>query len=169
MIECPREHEIVDAAAFGRWDDRRDPELAAHVAACAICRDLVEVARALHDAGQAACRAAHPPTAGSVWWRASIRARAEAARTAMRPITMLQGIAAASVAGGTAALATIAWQASRVADRAADFLSGIALDRGGLASASPLGAGHAFVVVLAALAACLVLAPLALYFALADD
>jgi hypothetical protein len=165
-VDCPREGDVFEAIAFGRWGDRREPELAAHVAGCAICRDLAEVASALHHDRESACREAHPPTAGMVWWRATIRARAEAAHTAMQPITVLQGIAGASAAGATAALATLAWRWVDAADRVSDLVSRLAIDRGGLASA--FGFEHALVVLLG-LVACLVLAPLALYITLADD
>jgi hypothetical protein len=103
-----------------------------------------------------------------VWWRATIRARAEAAHAAMQPITVLQGIAGACAAGATAALVTLAWRWVDAADRVGDLVSRIAIDRGSLASASAFGVEHA-VVVLIGLAACLVLAPLALYITLADD
>jgi hypothetical protein len=168
VTECPRESDVFEAVALGRWSNLRDSELAAHVAACAICRDLVEVAHALHDDREAACREAHPPTAGMVWWRATIRARAEAAHTAMQPITVLQGIAGACVAGATAALATVAWRWMQATDRVGELVSRIAIDGGSLASASAFGFEHALVLLLA-LAACLVLAPLALYITLADD
>jgi hypothetical protein len=164
-LDCPREHEVLEAIAFGRWS--AGGELAAHVAACATCRDVAEVARALHDDRDAAMRDAHPPTAGIIWWRATIRARAEAAHTAMQPITVLQGIAGACVAGATAALAAAAWRWLDSADRIGDVVSRFALERGG-AAASAFTFEHAMIVV-CGIAACLVLAPLALYFTLADD
>jgi hypothetical protein len=168
VVECPREDEVFEAIAFGRWAERRDAELAAHAAACRVCGDLVAVARALHDDRDAACREAHPPAAGTVWWRATIRARAEAARTAMRPITVLQAVAAACVAGATAALATVAWRTIHAADRLGDLVSQFASGRGDLVAATSFGVEHALMLVVG-LAACLVLAPLALYFTLADD
>jgi hypothetical protein len=167
-VDCPREGDVFEAIAFGRWGDRREPELAAHVAGCAICRDLAEVASALQHDRESACRAAHPPTAGMVWWRATIRARAEAAHTAMQPMTVLQGIAGACVAGATAALATLAWRWVDATDRVGDLVSRLAIDRGGLTSASAFGFEHALALMLG-LVACLVLAPLALYITLADD
>jgi hypothetical protein len=162
MTDCPREQDIVEAVAFGRWE--RDAELKAHAGRCAICRDLVEVVHALHDDRAALIGEAHPPTAGVVWWRATIRARAEAAHTAMQPITVVQGIAGACVAGATAALATVAWRWMEPADRVGDLLLRLAVDRG----AAPFTIEHALLAV-AGVAACLVLAPLALYFTLADD
>jgi len=166
MIECPRETDVFEAIAFGRLTDASEPELTAHAASCPVCRDLVTVARALHEDREAACREAHPPTAGMVWWRATIRARAEAARTAMQPITVLQGIAGACVAGATAALATIAWRSADATSRISDLFSYVAFERGALTSG--FGFEHAL-MVLVGLAACLVLAPLALYITLADD
>jgi len=50
-----------------------------------------DVALALRDDRAALCREAQPPAAGMVWWRATIRARADAARTAAQPISVLQG------------------------------------------------------------------------------
>ena len=168
VTECPREADVFEAVAFGRWSDEGEPKLAAHVATCPVCRDLLEVARALHDDRETACREAHPPTAGMVWWRATIRARAEAARTAMQPISVLQGIAGACMAGVMAALVTVAWRWIQATDRIGDLVSRFAIERGGLASASAFGFEHALVLLLG-LAACLVLAPLALYITLADD
>jgi len=106
MIECAREAEVLDAVTFRRWprhcDEGCDEGLRTHVAACAICADLVEVARALHDDRESACRDARVPAAGQVWWRATIRARADAAHTAAEPITVLQGIAGACLVGAAA-------------------------------------------------------------------
>ena len=164
--ECSREADVLEAIAFGRLSDATEPELAAHVAGCPVCRDLADVARALHADREAALRDAHPPTAGMVWWRATIRARAEAAQTAMQPMTVLQGIAGACVAGATAALATVAWRLAGASARLDDLISYFASGRGGFASG--FGFEHAL-LMLVGLAACLVLAPLALYITLADD
>jgi len=166
-IECPREADVLEAIAFGRLTDASDPELAAHAARCSICRDLADVARALRADCETAIHDAHAlPTAGMVWWRATIRARAEAAQTVMQPITVLQGIAGACVAGATAALATVAWRFADASARLGDLVSYVASERGTLVSG--FGFEHAL-LVLVGLAACLVLAPLALYITLADD
>jgi hypothetical protein len=98
MTECPREADVLEAVAFGRWPDHA-ANLVAHAATCPVCADLVEVASALQSDRQAACREAHPPTAGMVWLRATIRARADAARTATRPISVAQGVAGACAVG----------------------------------------------------------------------
>ena len=68
------------------------------------------IARALRDDCDALERDAKIPGAGLVYWRASIRARSEAARRVERPFTIAQGLAAAAVAGVGAALAGFAAQ-----------------------------------------------------------
>jgi hypothetical protein len=167
MIECPREGDVFEAIAFGRWPAHVSAELQAHVAGCPVCRDLVEVATALQSDRQALVRGAHPPTAGIVWWRATIRARAEATHTAMQPITLWQGIAAACIVGIIAALGGGVWQWSGATTRVGDFLTAL-VNRGDGSSLTSVGLEHA-ALVLALVVACLVLAPVALYFTLADD
>jgi hypothetical protein len=126
------------------------------------------VACALHDECEAACREAPVPAAGMVWWRATIRARADAVRTASRPITVAQGIASACAVGLTCSLAGVVSRSAEWVERLGDLAARLATRRLDLASASTLAMEHALPLVLA-LAACLVLAPLALYITLADD
>jgi hypothetical protein len=166
IAECARESEILEAVAFGRWPGHGD--LAAHAASCPVCADLVEVARALHEDRDALCREAQPPAAGMVWWRATIRARADAARTVTQPISVLQGIAGACIVGGAAGLVTVAWQSMHWVDRFGDLAAQLQSRRADIAAASTLASGHGLPLLLA-VAAGLVLAPLALYFTLADD
>jgi hypothetical protein len=167
IAECVREADVLEAVALGRWPDRCG-ELAAHVASCEVCSDLVEVARALHDDRAWLCREAQPPSAGMVWWRATIRARAEAARTAAQPISVLQGIAGACLVGAAAGLATVAWRSIHWMDRIGELAVNLESRRADIASASALATGHGLPILIA-VAAGLVLAPLALYFTLADD
>jgi len=167
IVECAREADALEAVAFGRWPDHA-AELRAHVAACAVCAELVDVAQALHDDRDSACREAMVPTAGIVWWRATIRARADAARTASRPITVAQGVAGACAAGLTCGFAGIAWRSLHRVDWFGEIATRVASGRIDLTSASTLAMEHALPLALA-LAAGLVLAPLALYITLADD
>ena len=167
MSECEREAEVLEAIAFGRWSGQCGP-LAAHAASCEVCADLVTVALALHDDRAALCREAQPPAAGMVWWRATIRARADAARTAARPISILQGIAGACMVGAAAGLATAAWRSMHWLDRVGDLAVSLESRRADIAAASALAAGHGLPILIA-VAAGLVLAPLALYITLADD
>ena len=151
MIECLRETDVFEAIAFGRWPAAADADLRAHVARCPVCLDLVAVAVPLQCDRQALVRAAQPPTAAVVWWRAAIRARAEATRTVMQPIAVWRRVVAVCIAGAAAALVPDVWQWGRGIDALASF-----------------GVQHA-AFILVALVAGLVLAPLAVYFALADD
>jgi hypothetical protein len=167
MTECSREAEVFEAIAFGRWPAQIGAELRGHVAGCPVCRDVADVAPVLRTDRQALVRASHPPTAGVVWWRATIRARAEATRTAMQPITLWQGIAAASIVGVVAALGGGLWQWSRPADRIGGFVELLVNHRDATSLAS-FGFEHA-VLVLLGVVACLVLAPVALYLTLSDD
>jgi hypothetical protein len=104
---CERERNVLDAIAANRWPDRLDGELSAHVAACAICRDLATVAGAIAEDYGTAFEHAHLPSAGLVWWRAEIRARQQAIRAAERPITLIQTMV--GVCGVAAALGLLAW------------------------------------------------------------
>ena len=167
IAECVREAEVLEAVAFRRWPDQCG-DLAAHVSSCEVCADVFEVARALHDDRDRLCREAQPTSAGMVWWRATIRARAEAARTATQPISVLQGIAGACIVGLAAGLVTVVWQSVHWVDRLGDLAVRLESRRADIASATTLAAGHGLPILLA-LAAGLVLAPLALYITLADD
>ncbi len=104
-----------------------------------------------------------------MWWRAAVRARLEAAQTAARPITWLHGLAAASTIGLAVAVVGIVWPSLRESmGWAAGTMS--TLDPDTLALARLLADVVRRSLPLAlAIAGCLVLAPLVLYFALTDD
>ncbi len=69
-----------------------------------------EIERLLREDRDALCGDAKVPSAGLIYWRASIRARSEAARTVERPLTIAQGLAAAAVVGVGVALVGLLWQ-----------------------------------------------------------
>jgi hypothetical protein len=163
IAECPRESEVLEAIGFGRWPDQC-AELVAHTATCEACADLVDVALALHADRDGLCRAAQPPAAGMVWWRATIRARAEAARTVTQPISVLQGIAGACLVGAIAGLVTLAWRSMPWLDRIDDLALQFHARGGDITAMSTVA-----LPILLTVAAGLVLAPLALYLTLADD
>ena len=166
-VECPHECEVFEAVTFGRWPEQC-AGLVAHAASCEVCTDVAAVARALHDDRESLCREAQPPAAGMVWWRATIRARADAARTATRPISVLQGVAGACIVGAAAGLVTIAWRSAHWFDRIGELAVQLESRRADIATASSLASGHGLPILIA-VAAGLVLAPLALYITLADD
>lgn len=89
---CPRESELL--AALDAHSQ--------HLSECDACAELVAV-RIIGEAHAHDLQAAHVPSAGQVWWRAQVRARAEARGAAERPIHVIQAVAAAVVAGAFAA------------------------------------------------------------------
>ena len=83
IVECAREADVLEAVAFGRWPDHARASWWRTSRRARSARDLADVARALHDDREIGCAARRSvPSAGMVWWRATIRARADAARTA---------------------------------------------------------------------------------------
>ncbi len=165
-VECPREQDVLDALAAGSWPRRAEHELRVHVGACEICSDLAEVVCALGDDQEHAWQDARVPSSAVMWWRAQMRARQEAARQVARPISFAQGIAAVSALVVTAALLT-AWSPS-LPRLIGGFVDGDmpVLPRVDLA-ALVLTQGWLIPVLIAGI--WLVLAPVAVYFAILDD
>jgi hypothetical protein len=107
IIECNRETELVEAICTGRWPEGCDEELRRHAAACSVCADAVEVARAFQDDQAVASQEVRVPSAGLVWWRAELRARREAMRVAETPLKLFHAF---GVACGTGVLAALVVQ-----------------------------------------------------------
>jgi hypothetical protein len=165
--ECSREQDVLDALSAGRWPDRCDPDLRAHVTSCRLCTDLADVATALIDDHDSAWREARVPPSGVVWWRAQLRAREEAARAAGRPLAFIQGVAASLAVWLVVAL----WRAvppgylSTWRAVVAELIPDVTFtmpDVARLTAAIPLS-------VLLILGAWLLLAPIAIYFAVSDE
>ena len=169
--ECDREQEILEAVLSGRWQEGFGDldDLSRHADACPICGDLVTVALTLRDERDAAWREARLPTSGQVWWRAAMRRRAEAVAAASRPITLVQGLAAACAAGVIGALITLAWPVVQQPLTAVAATWAREGQRIGAAALSAAGMQQPLLSLGAALGACLVLAPFLLYLVLSDD
>ena len=166
-IDCDREQDVLDALAAQRWPARCDDELRAHVRTCAVCADLVHVARALLEDHDTSYQDARLPPSGVVWWRAQLRAREEDARAAARPIAFVQGVAVSVAVWLVVTLlravppsAVAAWKAWAIA-LVPRFTVPVP-DLARAAAAAPAG-------VLLVVGAVLLLAPLAIYFAGAED
>jgi hypothetical protein len=95
------------------------------------------VAEAIAAEASFARREAHPPSSAIVWWRAQMRARAEAAKAVERPMTIVHALALAASVGlllavvGTAIgglKGTIAWFTGIYASAAATGTSAAAID-----------------------------------------
>jgi peptidoglycan biosynthesis protein MviN/MurJ (putative lipid II flippase) len=68
-----------------------------------------DIERLLREDHDALCRDAKIPSAGLVYWRASIRARNEAAQKVEQPFTVVQGLAVAAIIGVGVALGGLVW------------------------------------------------------------
>ena len=171
--ECPRESDVIGASIAGRWPDHCDDALRAHVAQCHVCREVIEVASLLRLERNDVHDAITVPAAGQVWWRAAIRARLEASQQATRPLAWVFGISVACVVGLALAVVELMWTPVQSAWRSATTwtitfgLGEITRWLPSFSELTPLT--MAGLLAIAGAAACLVLAPLALYFALSDE
>jgi hypothetical protein len=109
-IECAHESDVLMMVTTGRWPERVPADLREHVTACEVCHELAIAASAI-DAEAASRPLPSVPSAGSVWWRAQLRARQEAAQAVGRPITAAQALSMAALFGLAGAVfgATAPW------------------------------------------------------------
>jgi hypothetical protein len=168
-VECAHEQDLLDAIAAGRWPARCDEALRQHVAECRVCGDLAEVAAPLKMAGDELWDTVHVPSSGTVWLRAQTRARREAAREAARPVTIAQGFGFAVALVGLVALT---WLATPWLSRVGAALPELPSIDLGMVRAIELPDSidlERWRWIGFALAGWLVLAPIAIYFALLED
>lgn len=169
-IECAREQDVLRAVSTSRPGRELvvDDDLQAHANACGACAEIVALATLLRQDRDEMLREVRVPAPGQVWWRAALRAHAEGARAARRPILWLEGIAAACVLGVGAAFGGTLWSAMRTgaawlsAHGPRVELSGVDVDR-------VAGAIHAALPFALVVAACLLLTPIVVYIALSDE
>jgi hypothetical protein len=174
-LECPREQDVINAIVTGRWPDAGDDSLRTHAAACAVCKELVEVTSVMRIDRDGLHEEMTLPSAGQVWWRAAIRARVEASQRVAQPMSWIFGISLACAAGLAIAAVQLLWSPVRIAwggSNPATWTTWFGLGDlvrllPTLNDLTPLTTTAVFVVLGAA--ACLLLAPLALYFALSDE
>jgi hypothetical protein len=166
-LHCPSEADLLDALAARRWPDRAEPGLREHVAGCAICADVAEIAAAFLDDRDIARMEAPVPSASAVWWRAQIRAREESARLAARPIALVQAAATVCVAVASIAAAPMAseWLRSVIAALGATAWWSAPRD---VTLSWVLGATAYATLPLLAVGIWVVLAPVVVYLALDD-
>jgi hypothetical protein len=174
-VDCCREDDVLDALTSSRWPDRVDDDIKGHVATCAICADVVAVASAVLEVRNDEPGEMRIPSSAVMWWRAQMRARQEAAREAARPITVAQVVAAVTlVAVAVSALIALSpWVAGVLGGWMPDVEITTGLVALGLAAlGAPSGVltqGWVLSAVVVGLGVWLVLAPVAIYFAVADD
>lgn len=167
---CEHEPAVAEAVMGRRWPEAYDQELRDHAASCEACRAVVDVAALLreeYDEARAAIsrRDVPLPSAGQIWWRAAVHARADAARAAARPLVWGYGAAAACALGLLAAGIRMAWPSLvPLVDRlgAVDIRLAPAVDM-------VMAALRARLPIVVTVVACLIAAPIGLYFALRDE
>jgi hypothetical protein len=166
ISECPREHAVIEAVGAGLWPDRADADLRAHVSSCGVCREVADVAVLLQSDRDLAWRDAQVPASGLVWWRAEMRARAEAARVASRPMTVVQGIAlTCALAAVVAGVGVWSGWAGQWLDWLRSLVHVADWRVAAIADLSTLAQHGVFAAVVAGI---LMLAPVAAYFATSD-
>jgi hypothetical protein len=166
--DCAHEPAVVNAVLSGQWPQRCDEALVAHALECGVCREVASIAALLHDDAERARYETHVPASGQVWWRAAIRARLDSTQAATRPMTWLHGITAAVAVGVLLAVSGAAWpMLTPTLERVWTVAAGY-FPNADVASAVANGLRLSAMLGLIG-AAILLLAPLALYFALSDD
>jgi hypothetical protein len=161
--ECAREADVLEALQTSAWPECCGGELRTHVQACSSCTDLVDVVQPLLQEHRAAMLEARVPSSGIVWWRAQMRARREAARTATRPINVLEGVA------GACALGLLAGLIGFVSPAAQDAWTVV---NSGITPSVPwseLLYTPVGVTAMAGMAIAAIVAPLAIYLAVRED
>ena len=166
--DCPREQDVVNAVLGGTWPDRCDESLVAHAGQCVTCREVAQVSLLLQDDVDHARINVIVPAAGQIWWRAAVRARLETTHAAARPMTWMHAITGAIVLGVFLAAVTAVWPMLPGAIHMIRALSLEVFPSPEVASAFAGGLAQITGVAIIA-AAIMVVAPLALYFALSDD
>jgi len=164
---CPREADVLDIVAIEQWPDRADAELRSHADDCPVCSDLVVAASAMVELRDEHAQRALPD-ASVVWYRAEVRAREDAARQASRPMLAAHGLAVAAVTA-----LSVAWWADGAAWARAWWRGLVGLWPGLPAEVSLQTVADtlspAWWLIGAAVAAWLVLLPVAFYLARLAD
>jgi hypothetical protein len=119
---------------------------------CPQCGPLARLAEEIRLEFKQTKTEARVPTAEIVWWRAQMRAREDAARKAARPILFTQALAIAALVGLLISLA-----------------GRLTLPLLQLSESSTFSMELPHIRLAIAAACCLVLAPVALYFALSRE
>lgn len=171
-VECDREPDVIAAVLSGRWPDRCEADLGAHVSGCAICRDVAAVAVAFGAEQDAAWQSVRVPSAAHMWWRLQMRARQDAARAAVRPIAVVQGMIGSAIAAAAVAVIAIGLAGGAWLPAAADQSPAVSMVGSVSTVIRALLAAAAVTpqttLVLGGIAAGLILMPVAVYFALSE-
>jgi hypothetical protein len=159
---------VVNAVLTNEWPHRSDDALVAHAMACDACREVAAIATLIHDDSERSRYEVHVPAAGQVWWRAAIRARLDSTQASTRPITWLHATTAAVAIGVMLAAIGVTWPMLMPLLEHGWTIAAAYFPSADVASAVASGLRLSAMLGLIA-AAILVVAPLALYFALSRE
>jgi len=160
---CSREEELLTVLMSGQWPDCCDADLREHVEGCAACRDLAVVAGAvLADRRRLEARAT-PLSSGGIWWRMQLRREREARTAAARTVLRAQSLSIAV----TIVAVIVAASVSSVLPRVWMWLVSAKSGMWPLPAFS--WAIPSVTAVLLVVAAWIILAPVALYLAIAKE
>jgi hypothetical protein len=154
-VDCCHEDDVLDALTSGRWPDRADAALRAHVASCAVCADIVAVAGAILEGRDDTVTDMRIPSSAVMWWRAQMRARQEAAREAVRPIAVAQVVVV---------IAAVVMLSPWVGGVMSSWLAAST----DASSGSTSSLAQAWVIPAVVVGVSLLIAPVAIYLAVAD-
>ncbi|MGE0815997.1 MAG: hypothetical protein AB7O28_06265 [Vicinamibacterales bacterium] len=126
QIDCVHEAAVAAAVRDGHGLDGRDDPLAAHAAACPVCRDVAAIAALLHEGPSQLRTDVRVPSAGQVWWRTVVRARLEDTERAARPMLWAQGLAVVVLGASGLGIARAAASTEGAAARAWAWLGALA-------------------------------------------
>jgi hypothetical protein len=166
-VECLREREVQTVTRLVGWRESCDEELKRHIDQCDICADVVAVVELMREDYEHATER-QLPGAAQVWWRAAVRARADARQAAVRPLTWVHGIAAACAVGVGAAAIGFAWPTiAPLFESLGAFVGRV--DPNGTVISAIVQAAQTRLPLVLTIAAFVIAAPVALYFALSED
>lgn len=169
-IDCCHEDDVLDALTSGRWPERVDDTLRTHVASCGVCRDIVNVAGAILEGRDDNSGDMRIPSSAVMWWRAQMRARQEAAREASQPIAIAQivGLTSAVALLVAAVVLLSPWFGVLVGDWFWGVKAALAPSTATVnAPSTPLT--QVWVIPAIIVGVSLLIAPVAIYLAVADD
>lgn len=118
---CPQEAAAARAARTGQWEE----SLQAHVAECAVCRDVAQAARWMYALAHKSERNLALPDADLLWWRAQLAQKQAQAERAQKPLEWVAVFSEAILVLGPAGW--FAWNWHEVQGLLTGLLAGLVL------------------------------------------
>jgi hypothetical protein len=93
ILFCPNEEKVAELLSKNIWPWSADPVLAAHVAECSRCSEVVFTAQILKQDRAATMLTAHTDSPYHLWWRAQLRRRNSTVEQVTRPLAWAEKLA----------------------------------------------------------------------------